>query len=70
MDALDLVLIMLTPRPNAAYRGQPMMARMLLYLLTLVTCLISQAYSNANFSVWSDYTDAGFPKNKLVDQCE
>lgn len=27
------------------------------------------AYTNSNLTVWADYTDKGFPKNKLIDQC-
>lgn len=28
-----------------------------------------EAYTNPNMTIWSDYTDAGFPKNSLVDGC-
>lgn len=28
-----------------------------------------EAYTNANMTIWDDYTDAGFPKNRLIDTC-
>jgi len=28
-----------------------------------------EAYTNANLTLWEDYTDSGFPKNSLVDTC-
>lgn len=28
-----------------------------------------EAYTNPNLTIWEEYTDAGFPKNRLIDDC-